>query len=63
MATVRFKHKGTTPSGANVFSAEFRRVDDGLARPALDSAEMLVPRPGQRGQKIRGVDRDAPRRA
>jgi hypothetical protein len=56
MAVVRFKPKGTTPSGAKRYEAEFVRVGGAPRRPQLTSAEVETPKPGEKGFIPRGTE-------
>lgn len=56
MAVVKFIPKGTTPSGAKRYEAEFIRVGGAPRRPQFTAAEMEIPKPGEKGFIPRGTE-------
>ncbi len=63
MASVRFTKVGQNGRGSPTYLAEFSPAGEDLPRgPQMRAADMLKPRPGQRGYYPQGIDRDAPRR-
>ncbi len=63
MASVKLIPVGTNTRGTPSFRVEFSQAGVDLPkRPLLTAADMMKPRPGERGYYLRGVDQDAPGR-